>query len=57
MSKYFKEWKKQHERYFIIEQGTEWQACKAKVLELLKAEARTPIEKKKRTWDEVLEDL
>jgi len=34
-----------------------WRACKAKAIELLKAEAQTNISDKKRSWEDVFRDL
>ena len=34
-----------------------WHGCKAKVIEILKADAHTNISDKQRTWEDVFRDL
>jgi len=55
-SKLFLEWDKEHDD-FIITKEEIWQACKAAAIRLLKAEVHMHIGGKKRTWEDVLEDL
>jgi len=60
MSKLFDEWVKHHRLKDYPSMGLmklSWNACKAEAIRLLKAEIHVPIEKKGRSFENILEDL
>ena len=57
MGKLLDEWQQAHIDDLITTQEDLWEACKAKAIELCKADSRLSISDKKRTWEDVFRDL
>ena len=58
MSKLLDKWKVENkDNNFITTEEEIWQACKTEALRLLKEDTMKPMDKKAKTFEELLEDL
>jgi len=57
MSKLMEKWIVENEDKFLFTHEDIWQACKTEALRLLKEDTMKPMDKKAKTFEELLEDL